>query len=85
MRAHHLWWLSQVPRAEGEKGGVSNNWWQYVVDPNLVPCLSRGKRDNFSPLSDKQHEPCDAPANAPGTGVQSHTLVITVKRFAPFR
>jgi hypothetical protein len=35
-RAHHLWWLSHLPRAEGEADGVSNNWWRYVVDPNLV-------------------------------------------------
>jgi hypothetical protein len=36
MRAHHLWWLSHLPKASGESDGVSNNWWQYVVDPNLV-------------------------------------------------
>jgi hypothetical protein len=37
MRAHHLWWLSHLPKAAGETDGVANNWWSYVVDPNLVP------------------------------------------------
>lgn len=36
-REHHLWWLSHLPKAEGETGGVSNNWWRYVVDLNLAP------------------------------------------------
>ncbi len=36
-RAHHLWWLQHIPRAAGETDGVANNWWRYVVDPNLVP------------------------------------------------
>jgi hypothetical protein len=36
MRGHHLWWLSHLPKAEGETDGVANNWWTYVVDPNLV-------------------------------------------------
>jgi hypothetical protein len=35
-RLHHLWWLRHFPRKAGESGGVSNNWWQYVVDPNRV-------------------------------------------------
>ena len=37
MRLHHLWWLAHLPRTTGETYGVSNNWWQYVVNPNLVP------------------------------------------------
>jgi hypothetical protein len=37
MRGHHLWWLSHLPKAEGESAGIANNWWRYVVDPNLVP------------------------------------------------
>lgn len=37
MRLHHLWWLSHLPRVAGETDGVANNWWQYIVDPNLVP------------------------------------------------
>lgn len=37
MRAHHKWWLRHLPCVTGETHGVANNWWQYVVDPNLVP------------------------------------------------
>lgn len=37
MRLHHLWWLRHLPHAPGTTDGVANNWWQYVVDPNLVP------------------------------------------------
>lgn len=37
MRLHHRWWLSHLPCTTGETNGVSNNWWQYIVDPNLVP------------------------------------------------
>ncbi|GAB4214290.1 MAG: hypothetical protein OHK0022_52620 [Roseiflexaceae bacterium] len=37
MRAHHLWWFQHFPHFEGETDGVSNNWWRYVLDPNLVP------------------------------------------------
>jgi len=36
MRLHHLWWLSHLPHVSGETFGVSNNWWSYVIDPNLV-------------------------------------------------
>lgn len=36
MRMHHLWWLGHLPRVEGETFGVSNNWWSYIVNPNLV-------------------------------------------------
>lgn len=36
MRQHHLWWLRHLPQAAGTHDGVLNNWWQYVVDPNLV-------------------------------------------------
>jgi hypothetical protein len=36
MRAHHLWWFNRLPKSPGETDGVSNNWWEYVVDPNLV-------------------------------------------------
>lgn len=37
MRLHHLWWLRHLPRVAGERYGVANNWWRYVVNPNLVP------------------------------------------------
>ena len=36
-RAHHRWWLSHIPHAPGETGGVANNWRTYIADPNLVP------------------------------------------------
>ena len=36
MRRHHLWWLQHLPRAAGSTYGVRNNWWAYIVDPNLV-------------------------------------------------
>lgn len=36
MRAHHMWWLEHLPCTDGETYGVDNNWWQYVVNPNLV-------------------------------------------------
>ncbi len=38
MRAHHLWWFRHLPHAAGQTAGVSNNWWAYVRDPNLVNC-----------------------------------------------
>lgn len=37
IRAHHRWWFSLLPHVEGTgPGGVANNWWQYIVDPNRV-------------------------------------------------
>ena len=36
MRLHHLWWFSHFPHVAGQTDGVFNNWWAYVVDPNLV-------------------------------------------------
>ncbi len=36
IRLHHLWWLRHFPHGAGETGGVLNNWWAYVADPNLV-------------------------------------------------
>lgn len=36
MRLHHLWWLDHLPRADGAADGVSNTWWRYILDPNLV-------------------------------------------------
>ena len=35
-RAHHLWWLKHFPHVAGATSGISNNWWSYVTDPNLV-------------------------------------------------
>jgi len=37
IRAHHLWWLGHLPRAAGTSHDVSNNWWQFAIDPNTVP------------------------------------------------
>lgn len=37
IRLHHRWWFDHLPRAEGLSDGVSNNWWEYIIDPNLTP------------------------------------------------
>jgi hypothetical protein len=34
--AHHKWWLKHLPKVAGRTNGVANNWWQYVIDPNLI-------------------------------------------------
>jgi hypothetical protein len=36
MRLLHKWWLKHLPKVAGRTQGVANNWWQYIVDPNLV-------------------------------------------------
>ncbi|MBK8026898.1 MAG: hypothetical protein IPK19_37305 [Chloroflexi bacterium] len=36
IRQHHLWWLRRFPHHQGESGGISWNWWEYVIDPNRV-------------------------------------------------
>lgn len=36
MRLHHLWWLAHLPHAPGETDGVLNNWWSYVLRPDLI-------------------------------------------------
>jgi hypothetical protein len=36
MRLHHLWWLDHLPRAAGTSDSVLNNWWRYVLEPDLV-------------------------------------------------
>lgn len=36
IRAHHKWWLKHIPRFSGRAGGIANNWWQYILDPNRV-------------------------------------------------
>lgn len=41
IRAHHVWWLSHLPRAKGRTDGKLNNWWAYVADFNRYP-ESRG-------------------------------------------
>jgi hypothetical protein len=36
IRAHHTWWLKHLPKVAGRTSGIVNNWWQYVLDPNLI-------------------------------------------------
>jgi len=36
IRAHHKWWLKHLPKVAGRTDGVANNWWQYIMDPNLI-------------------------------------------------
>jgi len=36
IRAHHKWWLKHLPKVAGRTSGVANNWWQYMIDPNLI-------------------------------------------------
>jgi len=36
MRMLHKWWLKHLPKVTGRTNGVANNWWQYIMDPNLV-------------------------------------------------
>ncbi|MEO1288100.1 MAG: hypothetical protein AAFV93_10035 [Chloroflexota bacterium] len=36
IRLHHLWWFRHMPHIIGETDGILNNWWQYIIDPNLV-------------------------------------------------
>ena len=36
IREHHRWWFRHFPHVEGESGGLSWNWWEYVIDPNRV-------------------------------------------------
>lgn len=34
IRAHHRWWFSLMPHTHGRTSNISNNWWEYIVDPN---------------------------------------------------
>jgi hypothetical protein len=36
IRLHHIWWYRHLPHVQGETDGVLNNWWAYVIDPDLV-------------------------------------------------
>jgi hypothetical protein len=36
IRGHHKWWFKHLPHVTGEAGHIAYNWWQYIVDPNLV-------------------------------------------------
>lgn len=36
IREHHRWWLNLLPYIPGKTNTISNNWWEYIVDPNRV-------------------------------------------------
>lgn len=36
IREHHKWWMRHFPRVAGRRNGISNNWWQYIANPNNV-------------------------------------------------
>lgn len=36
IRLHHAWWFRHLPHVEGDTNGISNNWWEYVLDPDRV-------------------------------------------------
>ncbi|RPI25843.1 MAG: hypothetical protein EHM70_19640 [Chloroflexota bacterium] len=36
IRLHHLWWFMHMPHIPGATYGISNNWWEYIIDPNKV-------------------------------------------------
>jgi hypothetical protein len=36
MRLLHKWWFKHLPKVAGRTSGVANNWWQYIMDPNLM-------------------------------------------------
>jgi hypothetical protein len=35
-RLHHTWWFRYLPHFAGLNGGISCNWWKYVIDPNTI-------------------------------------------------
>lgn len=36
VRQHHMWWLRHIPHMAGDTKGISENWWEYILDPNKV-------------------------------------------------
>jgi len=36
IRLHHKWWFELLPKIGGSANRIAYNWWQYIVDPNLV-------------------------------------------------
>jgi hypothetical protein len=36
IRLHHKWWLRHLPKVAGRTNSIANNWWQYIMDPNLI-------------------------------------------------
>lgn len=37
IRRHHLWWFQHFPHVAGHTQGISNNWWEYVLQVERVP------------------------------------------------
>lgn len=37
IRLHHRWWLERIPHVAGVQDGIVNNWWTYIINPNLCP------------------------------------------------
>lgn len=37
IRLHHMWWFRHLPHFPGSSGGISHNWWLYLLDPSQVP------------------------------------------------
>jgi hypothetical protein len=36
MRLHHTWWHNHIPHVSGRQNGIANNWWPYILNPQLV-------------------------------------------------
>ena len=36
IREHHKWWMRHFPKVAGRRNGISNNWWQYIANPNNI-------------------------------------------------
>lgn len=36
IRLHHKWWLKHFPHSIGKNNQISNNWWEYVINPNKI-------------------------------------------------
>jgi hypothetical protein len=36
-RGYQRWWLEHLPKVAGRKGGIHNNWWQYIANLDNVP------------------------------------------------
>lgn len=36
IRLHHLWWFRHFAHVDGQTNGISNNWWEYVINPERV-------------------------------------------------
>lgn len=52
-RLHHQWWFRHLPRISGARDGISNNWWEYVVDPQRVGQRPGGVSKSGSGLNEE--------------------------------